>query len=299
MKNIKIIQNPKNISIHEISNDIKILLKDEDNLIKHFNIVYNGEKYLYFSENNSFSIMIDGTKDEGVVFLLKNLYVNKKPDIKKSYKILLISEKIYNGVNEDFFYKIFPIIGWQTFKKGLDYFKKLKSMESALSEKVLNKKVSIVEAILFHDYFQKDYSDFIEKLSGDLTFSEYNQVLRNLTEFSGKNNLTLYQVENRIEFSNKKYLIDSIFNLKFSDYKKIKKRFDTFINDFNFQNGVEIIYDESFEKENYALKINFTDIKSLAKKVEKVKDSIDKFILSDKKDMFNQDFLFEEDLNDK
>ena len=168
-------------------------------------------------------------------------------------------------------------------------------METILAEKVINKKVSIVEAILFDDYFKEDYFEFINKLPDDLTFSEFGQLLRNLTEFAKNRGYKLEDLYRLVDFSTKQNLLTSVFNLKFDSYVKIKDKFETFLDKLNFKNGVEVIYDKSFEKEDYYLQIKFRDLKSLHQKLSNTKDKIENIINSNEKDLFNQDLLFEDE----
>ena len=296
MLDCKITLNPTDVPIHKVSEGLKNFFDNNDHFISNFNVVSENldtKIYLFFNDKNNFSMVFEKCLDEVFISLVKIVCENKKIDIGVAFNILELADVV--SQNEEFFYKIFPLIGWQSYKKGYHYFTKLKNMETILAEKVINKKVSIVEAILFDDYFKEDYFEFINKLPDDLTFSEFGQLLRNLTEFAKNRGYKLEDLYRLVDFSTKQNLLTSVFNLKFDSYVKIKDKFETFLDKLNFKNGVEVIYEKSFEKEDYYLQIKFRDLKSLHQKLSNTKDKIENIINSNEKDLFNQDLLFEDE----
>ncbi|HPO49494.1 MAG TPA: hypothetical protein PLO89_04130 [Spirochaetota bacterium] len=282
---------------------MKEILGEADFFFNNFNLIFfsdvNQKEFLLYDEKNDFSILFEGDLKEVFLFIVKNYFGNKKNDIKFSYEILSLSEEIIPEKDEKFLFKIFSLIGWQGYKKGLDYYETLKKMESTLKTKILDKKISIVEGVLFHNYFQKDYSFFIDKLPKDASFSENNQIIRYLTEVCKKKDLKLSDVDKKIDFSSEKNIINSLFNLKYPNYSGIKKRFEKFILDFDFPSGVKIDYDHTFEKEEYSLEISFNSIESLSKKIAKIKKNLDKSILLNENDFFIQENLFKENKNER
>lgn len=301
MQKLTVINNPTDLKISSFNETLSIFISKEEKILSNFNIIYAPaiieKEYLYFNINNSFSIVLDTDLHNAFIFILEQFYIDRKPDINKSYEILLLTEKLNVENSEQFYFTVFNIIGWNSNRKGLDYFKALKNMAEELRNMILNKKVSIVEGVLFHNYFKNDYCDFIRNLPGNMTFSENNQILRFVTEICKRNNLTIKDIYPEINFKDKTVIIESLFRLRYPNYSAIKRKFEDFIKETNIP--ASISYDDTFEKEEYTLTITFNTLKNLSQKTNKIKNCIDNLITSNIKDYFDQKVLFNEKEIDK
>ncbi|OHD13027.1 MAG: hypothetical protein A2086_07470 [Spirochaetes bacterium GWD1_27_9] len=294
--NINIIKEENELKIHPIEPFIKGLIDKRKHLFLSFvNIsCFDSDQkvYIYYDPDNQFSFFIQSDIKEAFIYFVKIFFNEKIVDISFSYKILLIAESL--KFSEKDFFDLFYLLHWQTGKKGIDFFYRMKNFSANLKEKVLDKKLSINEAYFFDANFI-NYDNFLELLPKNLSFSETNQIISNITEYSKKENKNIEEIIRLLDFTNPKTLVLSAFSLKYSIYSKIKLKFNNFIQKFNLPSNCKIIYDENFETQNYKLEIGFKDKKNLYEKISVIKKSLESNVESE--DLFIHKNLFNEENN--
>ena len=65
------------------------------------------------------------------------------------------------------------------------------------------------------------------------------------------------------------------------------------MNDLNFPQQIEILYDKTFESNDYALNIKFKSLKDLGSKIKKAGSSIENNLKNNVADLFTQDDFFQ------
>jgi len=121
-----------------------------------------------------------------------------------------------------------------------------------------------------------------------------NQFIQYLVEICKKDNLTLSEVSEKINFTNDELLLSSIFQIKFPDYNFYLKEFTDFISSFDFPKNVTLDFDKTFEKEDYILNIKFSNLKQLYEKITKLNESIS-IVSKSKIDFFDHNNFFKLD----
>lgn len=248
---------------------------------------------IYHNSNSKFCLYYAHKITDAFIYLIKNFFNKKDIDTQLGYHFLKIAEKL--DVNYKLFYELLDYINWPSGKKGFDYYKSLKNFSNKLKDFVFKKFISLNDAFFFHEYFLKDYDDFLNMLPEKLTFSERNNVIRNFTEFAKKGQKSIYdtiKILNKTE--NNKNIVDFSYNLRNPCRSGYKKYFIDRINKLKLPKGVEIYFDDSFEQEDYSIKIKFNKYSSLLKKVKQIKVSLEEYFANDDFiDFFDHDKLFE------
>jgi hypothetical protein len=275
----KIILTEEKIVKNNIQKMISELYKS-NNISKrpYFNICFtnnnNEKEYIYFQDDYVFTLFINLNIEESFKYFIKEFIPEKSLDIKLSFELLQIADKL--ELSEKCFFEIFSLMKWQTFKKGLDYFNALKTFSNSLRNRVLTKKLSINEAYLFHNQFKNDYDDFIDKLPLHFSFSQNNQIFQYIVEISKKNNKKLNEIIVLCDFKDEITLFESLFRLKYPEYSKILNKFNNFIGSFGFPKNTNIDFDKTFEKTDYKFEIKFSNVIQLKDKLKKTIESIEK-----------------------
>ncbi|MBN2546793.1 MAG: hypothetical protein JXB50_13420 [Spirochaetes bacterium] len=291
-----------NFKVHNICHDISRLIKDINlplgSLIRQYRFCCREDNKtiaFYSNKNNEFSFFIDSDIKNAFINFIKFVVNENKLNLKNSYKILLIAEKI-NFIDEEF-YELFKIINWQSYKKGLYYFRLMKTFMPDLTNILFNNKISLKDACYFHQAFiNQNYDLILKKINKEFTFSEINEITRNIADFAKKEKKKADEIYKIIEMSDD--LLKLTFQLKYPHYAKCINDFNNFLIELNLPKGSEIISDNKFEKEEYFLKIKFTSLENLLKKINLIKNNFEKLFNSGKKDKFLHKNLFE-NLNKK
>lgn len=255
----------------------------------------NNEIVIIYHNANSKFCLYYAQKLSNVFISIIRIFFNKKNiDIQLAYHLLKIAE----NMDDDYklFYKILNYINWPSGEKGFNYFKSIEKFSEVLKGLVFKKSVSLNDAFFFNEYFLKDYDDFLNLLSEKLTFSERNNILRNLTEFAKKEQKSLYEIIKLFKKpDNIKKIVDFSYDLRNPCISKYKKYFINKINKLNLPKGVDVYFDDSFEREDYSIKIKFNKYSSLLNKVKQLKNSLEKYSKEDKFiDFFDHTNLFKE-----
>ena len=123
--------------------------------------------------------------------MVKNVFNKKDIDIKIEYQLLLIAEELDSNYN--LIYRILDCINWPSGKKGYDYFITFKNFSLKLKKLVFKKSLSLSDAYFFHKNFLKNYDPLLKLLPAKLTFSECNNVIRNISVIRTCNSTILKQ----------------------------------------------------------------------------------------------------------
>jgi hypothetical protein len=232
------------------------------------------DKIVFLIKNNDqYTYLIDSGIKNCFSSILK-YFVNKKDiNLYFSFNVLLIAEKI--GFEETEYFEIFKFLGWQHSKKGLDFFNIMKCFSENLKNKVFNKKISINEAVLFHSRFEKDYDKILDKIPEDMSFSNTNKIIKFITEYSKKEDKNLTDIISEINFSNEKTLIESAFAARYPKSDNADMKMKEFIGNIGLPKNSEIIYDKSFETEDYSLQLKFKNFDSLKEKISEIKKRLE------------------------
>ena len=87
------------------------------------------------------------------------------------------------------------------------------------------------EAFLFHTVFKSGYDNILKIIPGNLTFSEINSLIRNLSEYAKKNNkksMQIFYILNNNKFDSKNEFLEFIFKLRFPLYSTYSEKFKKF-----------------------------------------------------------------------
>lgn len=251
---------------------------------KEFSIVaLDNENVVYILNNNKKEkIFFECQVKEAFIFIVENFF--KKNELKFCFKYDLINIGYEIGIDLK---TLFKITGWQQDKRGKDYFFTLSEFSDILKAFVLQEKLSINEAFNFHRIIGRKGDIFLQKIPSLLTFSEMNKVIQYFIEIYNKTK-DIDSIILKLDFSNKILFLESIKNLRYSNYYYYKKKFEEYIKNLNLPKGVIVKYDENFESDEYQLIINFKSKEKLLDKIEDISKSLKK----DKKDFFiYKDFL--------
>jgi len=291
----KIIKND-NFKVHDLSDGINELIKlinlQSGSLVIQYSFCCreNNEIITFCAnKNNEFSFFSDTDIKTAFINFIKLLTNENKFNIEISYKILLLAEKI--SFNDDELFELFKVVNWQSYKKGKYFFDLMKDFLPGLMNMLFNNKISLKEACYFHQTFiNQNYDIILKEISERLSYSVTNEIIRNIADYSKKSLKNSDEILKIIKGSDD--LLNLSVKLKYPDYTKCLKEFNIFLNELNIPKGSEIIFDGNFEKEEYFLKIKFTDLENLIKKINAIKNNFEKFFNEKKEDKFIQKNLF-------
>lgn len=296
---IKIIPYNENMVLHEINEDFSRLFSEFTSIgnvylltggfccknVKGENIV------IYRNQASDYLYYLDADITNAFLYFVKEFFNKPNIDIAVTYRLLLIAEKI--ALDEKKLFKLFNLLKWPASRKGYDYFQALKLFSPALKDKVIMKKAALNDAFLFHNSFKANYDCFITALPDKLTFSEFSQVLRYTAEINIKSDINLLELSRCISNIDKKEVIELIIKKRFNQYSHYLEIFEEFINRFDLPGGCKIVFDQTFEKEEYKLEILFNNFKTLFAKLSQVEKKLDKVKnQKDFKDFFIHKLLF-------
>ncbi len=305
----KIIPIEKKFKIHNIEKSFSKLLKikPEINLITNLLSICcmdNNDEIviIYNNPESKFCLYFDRQINKSFLDIIKELFSKKDIDIKIGFHLLLIAEEL--KLSSKLFYKILEYINFPSGEKGLDYFLSLKRFSKKLRELVLNKNISLNEAYFFHQYFLKEYDELFKIIPDNLTFTERSNIIRNITEFAKKEKKSIIEIiklfndlnidktrENIINFSN---------HLRYPKKSKYKEYFIKKIIELDLPKNTNISLDETFEKEDYSLNVKFNNFSSLLDKINRIKNSLEKYSSKDGFiDFFDHNNLFKDNEKDE
>lgn len=295
---LQIIKIENSFNIHPINKKIQELISRSPDLANKF-LLLNGicckdkgnEKLIIYKNNESeYGYYIDKTLNESFVFIIKNFISVSNLNVGIVFDILLLAQDI--GLDQLQMYELFNILHWPSSKKGMDYLISMRSFSPELKELVINEKISLKEAYLFHEHFKKDYDAVFNILPSKLSFSVKNELIKHITEYSKKENKTLDEIIRELKRSDTKDIKKKVFELRYPYFSKYNMLFQKYLDEIKLPGGVKIDYDKTFEKQDYDLNIRYKDIHALNKKLKKLSESINDFIDKNDIDPFDHNQLF-------
>ena len=153
--------------------------------------------------------------------------------------------------------------------------------------------MSLKEAYHFNKVFLSDYDGFLSLLPKNLTFSQVNEVIRNICEYSTKKNKKIDDIIKIFEHINADLFVTKSNNLRYPLYSKYLSIFDSFIKALKLPKGAKVIYDKTFEKEEYTIEVKYQNITSLLNKINQIKQSLENYLSDDDNiDFFDHKKLF-------
>ena len=302
LKNMQynIIPIKKEYKVHKISNKLCDLLnktKDFQNTFFLFTsfccVNYKNEKIIFFHNPKSdYCYYLDAKLDVAYIFFIKNFINEKSIDIKIAFSLLLIAEEIQ--LPEKKLFELFNILHWPSSKKGIDYLNAMKEFSDKLKGKIFKKKISLKEAYFFHRVFQKDYNRLLSLLPENFTFSQANEVIRNICEYSRKEKKGIDHIVKLLNNLDANSIMSLSYDLRYPLYSKYINIFESYIEKLNLPKGTRIVFDKTFEKEEYNIEIKYTNISTLLNKINSIKKSLDHYLSKDDNiDFFDHIKLFE------
>jgi hypothetical protein len=293
----EITQNDTKVQLHPVAPDFSLFI-DEHNLVNDFLIPFsvsclkNNEKIiLYFNKKSEYTYLINLEIEDAFLFFIKTFFIKEKIDVFTAFEIISFYEKVSD--EETKFYSIFSLLNFPSSKKGMDYFRAFKEFSLKLKTLLKNKKINLSEAFLFHEKFKNGYDEILVLLPENSSCSETSFILRNLSEYAAKENKTADDVAKLLmkeEFKSGKELLEITKRLRFPLYTNCLLKFKSFLKEFDFPKGSEIEFDETFEKNDYTLKVKFKNMKELEKKLDKIKNELERN--AGQKDLFLEGNLF-------
>lgn len=288
------------IGRHEVCSKLTELLNSSEQTNKTFGLAGGlccggcgeGEPkvLLYDNPDSEFCFYCPLPAGQAFIVFIKEFFQNSKPGINLAYSLLQIAREL--SLPEKEYFVLFPLLGWQSSKKGLDYLAVLTKSSEKLRSRVLDKKLAIGEAVLFHTVFKEGYDDFLDILPEKLSFSEQNSCLRNIAEFERKNRTGLAKLGSYLKGLDKEAFLDAVRALRFPLYSACTKRFETFTGALPLPKGTRLVYDPHFEKENYTLEISFSSLEKLQEKLAKLSKGFSSLDKEQVTDYFNHSLLF-------
>lgn len=274
----RIIRYDDKMTIHRSSTEIERLFNDSE-LKNIFSLSggfccdsKEGQTVLYRESKSDYLFYASLPLKEGFIYMVEHFIASSKAEMSVKYGLLLIAEEF--GFEGRDYFPLFNLLKWQSSRKGLDYLEALKAFSAPLRELVLEKRASLNEAYLFHNTFKESYDLLLKSMEVKLSFSETNKLLRSLAEYGGKSGISAAQLAAQLGQMSKEELFQAVLRLRYPLYSEVKRRFDSFLSSFKLPSGTRVIYDENFERENYRLEINFSDLKSLKSRLLKIEESL-------------------------
>ncbi len=289
----------------KISNLIENNIKNNNEIINKILFSFNygcfendKEILFYLNNKNHDSIIFESQLNQAFSYFIKNCFNISKLNYRIGYELLLIYQEIIVSTknNSEDIYDLFYLMDFPCTNKGLILFNEIINFSEKLKDMFFNRKVSIKEAYLFHKTFLNNYDKFLLILPENLSFTQVNMILRNISEYSKKENITIIQIIKLFKSIKKENMLDASKKLKYPKYSVYKSIMIDYINRLKLPNGVKVNFDETFEKEDYILELKFNNINSLLKKINHIKKNIDDLSQNkNTKDLFIHSNLFEYD----
>lgn len=296
----RIIENESIIRRHSIADSLEELLTagEERNIFAlsgGFCCLDGEERVLIYSKGEASHLFYTELPlKEGFLYFVENFIAPNNIGMRERYGLLLAAEQL--GYKERDYFPLFSLLKWQSSRKGLDYFMALKQFVYPLRELVLEKRAALNEAYLFHNTFNEEGEAILKAVTVKLSFSETNKLLRGLAEYAHKSGTAAKQIATELEGKGKNELFDTLQRLRYPLYSEVKTRFTAFIGHIKLPSGAKLSYDESFERENYRLELNFKDVKSLKSRLKAVSESLERLEREDGfVDYFSHSNLFKKD----
>lgn len=300
---LKIIPFDNNYKTHKVERSLSDIFKIHPGLNPVFRLLKfccldnNEIVIIYNNPSSRYCLYYDHEIPEAIIYIIKNILNKKDIDLRMEYQLLLIAEVLDPG--NDLVFKILEYIDWPSGKKGHDYFISFKGFSKLLKELIFKKSLSLSDAFFFHEYFIKDYDAFLKIIPDKLTFSERNNIIRNITEFAIKNKKSINDIiktmKNLKNSKNRACILDYSNNLRYPERLKYRKYFISEVAKLELPKGANIHFDDTFEREDYSIQIKFNDFSSLLNKINLVKKSLEnRYSENDFVDFFDHDRLFED-----
>jgi hypothetical protein len=290
----------KDYTISSINNSIINILRNNQDILKfplNDLIVcykFNEEISVLFKYHEcEYCIILEADIFESFVFFVVNFFSLKNISFSSVFKILDIADSL--GMNIELFNKLLVFFNLPVYKKGFDYFNSYKSMSDLLKKRLDEKKISLKDAVFFHNHFKKDYDAFLSIIPTDLSFASTSEFIRNITEYSLKKGKNIKNLLEDFSTIKKTDIVNKSRLLRFPLYSKYFNKFEKFIDNLKLPKGVKVSYDERFESQRYTLTVDFTSLKSLDKKIDDIKNIMDSFKGKNDKDLFIYENLFKDD----
>ena len=169
----------------------------------------------------------------------------------------------------------------------------MKKFSGKLREKVFQKKVSLKDACYFYKSFLNNYDRLLSFIPEKLTFSQTNEVIRNISEYSRREKKNINDIIKLFSNIDIDKILSFSYDLRYPLYSKYLDVFDSYMKKLNIPKGAKIIFDKTFEKEDFSIEIKFNNISSFLNKIKMIKESLEHFISNDDYlDFFDHNKLF-------
>ncbi len=252
---------------------------------------------LFRNKSGKYCFLLDSGPDESYVFFIINFLDPKILRYSTMFRLLDIGRLVpldQNLMNDLLLFFNLPV-----YKKGMDYLSSFTKTSTLLKKMIDDKKISLKEGLFFHDHFLAGYDDFLKMIPEKLTFAQTGAFVRDITEYSKKNNRTIKDIVPDFKNIDPSGFLDRSRSLRYPLYEKYKKKFGDFIRTLNLPGGVKAEFDDNFEKQDYRLVVNFNDLDSLEKRTGEILKVIDKFKKNNGADLFKFSELFREYFRDE
>lgn|GEM_PF-3775532 len=246
--------------------------------------------YIYYNKKNIFTLLIESKIEEAYLFVVKHIIGTNLNNLSLIFNLLKTGIEI--PLDENNLFTLFNLYNWPIGEKGKEQIYKISLFSDILKERVFSKKISIKEAIYFHDYFKNNYDKFLKLIPDNLSFSQNNQLLRYVAEYSKINGKGIDLIIKIIKNNKVKDLLSYFYGLRYPKYNDYKEKIENYINKLLFSKEAKINYQKNFESEKYDMVINFRNINELKNKLEKIDRSLKN--INEKDDIFIHKNLFKD-----